>query len=111
MYSKKTTNKIFDDGERKLYNLIWKRTVASQMSNKLVERTTLMIDISNVQTSKFVCETDVTTFKGFTIVYDDSKLNTECELDKYKQGDNLIKDEITSTEKFTQPPSKYRLVI
>ena len=101
------SSEIFDDGERKLYNLIWKRTVASQMSNKLVERTTLMIDISNVQTSKFVCETDVTTFKGFTIVYDDSELNTECELDKYKASDSLNKKQIISTEKFTQPPSKY----
>lgn len=98
---------ITDNGERKLYNLIWKRTVASQMKNKLVERTTLMIDISNVQTSKFVCETDVTTFKGFTIVYDDSELDLECDLDKYKEGDSLNKDKIISTEKFTQPPSKY----
>ena len=98
---------IIDKGERKLYNLIWKRTVASQMKNKLVERTTLMIDISNVQTSKFVCETDITTFKGFTIVYDDSELDLECDLDKYKEGDSLYKDKIISTEKFTQAPSKY----
>ena len=100
-------NEIPDDSQRKLYDLIWKRTIASQMQNKKIERTIIKIDISNIPEHKFISEEDITLFKGYTIIYDSSDDLTKTSLGWLKKGLELTKETIIAYEKFTQPPPRY----
>lgn len=97
--------------EKRLYNLIWKRTIASQMANAELERTTATIGISNAE-GKFVASGEVIKFDGFLRVYlegtDDE--DTEAEeglLPPMKANDVLDMQNITATERFTQRPARY----
>ena len=96
-----------DESQRKLYDLIWKRTIASQMQNKKIERTNVKIDISNIPEYKFVSEEDITIFKGYTIIYDSSDDLEKSTLSWLKKGMELKKENIIAYEKFTQPPPRY----
>ena len=102
-----TAYDIQDGDQAKLYDLIWKRTIASQMKNKLIERTTVTIDISNIDIHKFISEEDITSFKGYTIIYDNINDRTETLLNWIKKGMKLTNEKIVGTEKFTQPPPRY----
>ena len=98
--------------ERRLYDLIWKRTIASQMADAQIEKTTVTIDADG-NSHKFVANGEVVTFDGFLKVYtesvDDDSRNAEDMplLPVMNEGDLLERREITSTEGFSQGPSRY----
>jgi DNA topoisomerase-1 len=99
--------------EQRLYELIWKRTVASQMADAKLERTTVTIGISTHQEEKFVVNGEVIKFDGFLRVYledsDDENHddNTEALLPPMKPKEILNLSEATATEKLTQRPARY----
>ena len=97
--------------EKKLYDLIWKRTVASQMVPAELDRTSIVIEISNSQ-AQFVATGEVIRFDGFMKLYSESTddepgdENTSI-LPKMGRGDRLTPATITATERFTAPPARY----
>lgn len=99
-----------DSARQKLYNLIWKRTIASQMQDASIETTTIYIDISNQQ-YEFVSKGQVVTFDGFLKVYlestDDEEENIEGILPKVEKGNVLTTNTINATQKFSNPPYRY----
>ena len=98
--------------ERRLYDLIWKRTVASQMAESEIEKTVVTIDIDG-QEEKFIADGEVVTFDGFLKVYhestDDENQDNEGgnTLPVLNAGDHLERKSITSTEKYSQGPVRY----
>ncbi|NMC37483.1 MAG: type I DNA topoisomerase [Bacteroidales bacterium] len=97
--------------EKKLYELIWKRTIASQMSDAEVERTTILIGMNNSPVS-FTAAGEVIKFDGFLKVYSESSDAENGDEEKYilprvEKGMNLLYDKITATQKFTTPPPRY----
>ncbi len=97
--------------EKKLYNLIWKRTIASQMADAELERTTANISVSNSE-GKFVASGEVIKFDGFLRVYlegtdDENVENEEGLLPPIKKGEKLEMQEINASERFTQRPARY----
>ena len=97
--------------EKKLYNLIWKRTIASQMADAELERTTANISISGSE-GKFVANGEVIKFDGFLRVYlegtdDENGEKEEGLLPPMKRGESLDMQETTATERFTQRPARY----
>ncbi|HBN47472.1 MAG TPA: type I DNA topoisomerase [Prevotella sp.] len=98
--------------ERRLYELIWKRTAASQMADAQVEKTTVTINISGDET-QFVANGEVVRFDGFMKVYhestDEESLKPEDGnlLPALSAGQMLERKEITSTERFSQGPVRY----
>ena len=110
--------------EKRLYDLIWKRTVASQMADAQIEKTTVTIRISadDPTLAHFVANGEVVTFDGFLKVYrestddDDNNMNINAtdadnnfshHLPVMAVNDVLSRREITSTERFSQGPSRY----
>ncbi|MEO0042127.1 MAG: hypothetical protein RL329_1575 [Bacteroidota bacterium] len=103
---------VSDDRDaQKLYDLIWKRTVASQMSDAELEKTVVDIAISTVPTAKLVAEGEVIQFDGFLKVYLESKdeedEDTKGMLPPLKVGQILDFNFMTATEKFTRPPARF----
>ena len=100
--------------EKKLYDLIWKRTIASQMSEAETEKTTITIGISDNK-AHFVANGEVIKFDGFLRVYRESASDDELEqneaenstLPPMKNGQILKRKTITAAEKFTQRPIRY----
>ena len=98
--------------ERKLYDLIWKRTIASQMADAEVEKTTVSISISN-EADTFNATGEVVKFDGFLHVYresldDDTEQEDETRLlPPLKKGQILQHQDIIATERFTQHPPRY----
>ena len=97
--------------ERRLYDLIWKRTAASQMADAQIEKTTVNILVSGVE-EYFVATGEVITFDGFLKAYkesSDDETNDETThiLPAMKKGDHLERLTITSTERFTTAPIRY----
>ena len=96
--------------EKRLYELIWKRTIASQMADALVEKTTVNISISE-HSESFIATGEVTTFDGFLQVYregsDDETTGESVAIPAVHKGDELITNEIVATERFTQQPPRY----
>lgn len=98
--------------ERRLYDLIWKRTVASQMAESEIEKTVVTIDIDG-QEEKFIADGEVVTFDGFLKVYhestDDENQDNEGgnTLPALSAGNLLERKTITSTEKYSQGPVRY----
>ncbi|MGI6319836.1 MAG: type I DNA topoisomerase [Bacteroidales bacterium] len=96
---------------RNLYQLIWKRTIASQMSDAQIEKTTISINISNHQ-AKFVSTGEVIKFDGFLKVYFESKDDEEDEtspnqLPQVKVGEILKSDQIIAQQRFSQQPYRF----
>ena len=97
--------------EKKLYNLIWKRTIASQMADAQLERTQIEIAMSN-RSERFVANGEVIKFDGFLKVYiessdeenQDDDLRT---LPVLKTGSALIADEVVAMQRYTQQPPRY----
>lgn len=98
--------------EKRLYELIWKRTIASQMADAQMEKTTVSINIDNAG-ERFVATGEVINFDGFLKVYrestDDEKEGEESThiLPAMKEGDELQRREIIATERYSQAPSRY----
>lgn len=98
--------------EKKLYDLIWKRTIASQMADAELEKTTITIGISNNSDFKFTAIGEVIKFDGFLHVYlegtDDENIDNETSLlPSVKPLEPMDMKETTATERFTQRPSRY----
>lgn len=99
-----------DPSQKKLYDLIWKRTIASQMAPAIVEKTIVTINISGAK-SKFIAEWEVITFDGFLKVYsewtDDDETSDTVLLPKLEKWEVLDMSKIVSTEKFKKHPPRY----
>ena len=98
--------------EQKLYELIWKRTIASQMADAELEKTTATITISNSHET-FMAVGEVVTFDGFLRVYRESydeDVEQEDEsrlLPPLAIGQELVQKEILATQRFSQCPPRY----
>ena len=96
--------------EKRLYELIWKRTIASQMADAQVEKTTVNIAISG-HSESFIATGEVTVFDGFLQVYregsDDEVVGDTSAIPAVHKGDKLTAKEIVATERFTQHPPRY----
>ena len=97
--------------EKKLYELIWKRTIASQMADAEIEKTTVNISISGTD-EVFVAQGEVVKFDGFIKVYRESVDDEEQEEESHvlpplKKGMELTRREIQATERFSQSPLRY----
>ncbi len=99
--------------ERRLYELIWKRTAASQMADAEIEKTTVTINMNT--NLEFVATGEVVKFDGFLKVYresvDDEESDSKDEflhvLPPLKEGDVLTRREISAFERYTQGPQRY----
>ena len=98
--------------EKRLYELIWKRTVASQMADAEIEKTTVNIQISNTN-EMFVAQGEVVKFDGFIKVYRESSDDDEQQdefghiLPPMKKDQELTRREILATERFSVGPQRY----
>jgi DNA topoisomerase-1 len=101
--------KLADD-QAKLYDLIWKRTLASQMAGAVMERTTVDVGSSDAQV-ELRATGQVVTFDGFLKIYDQGRDDDEGEdgarLPQIMQGEPAKKGQITPEQHFTQPPPRY----
>ncbi len=100
-----------DDSQKRLYDLIWKRAIASQMADAELERTIIDIDNSNSK-EIFQAKGEIIVFDGFLKVYQDSVSDDDAEDDKsilpnVKIGESLQAEEIFGTQKFTKAPPRY----
>jgi DNA topoisomerase-1 len=100
-----------DNSQKKLYDLIWKRTIASQMSDALLEKTNVTIGISRAD-EKFIARGEVLQFDGFLKVYmestdEDDNGNEDGLLPPLTTGEELLLLEMTAQQKFTVQPSRY----
>ena len=99
-----------DTFAKHLYELIWKRTIASQMSDAKTEKTNITIPVSG-RKEKFVASGEVILFPGFLKVYTESKDDDNEEvrgmLPVMNLGEDLNAQTITATQRFAQPPARY----
>jgi len=106
-------NKIIegDKSQKRLYELIWKRTIASQMADAELEKTIVTIGISNNK-EEFQAKGEIIKFDGFLKVYmesidEDDQEGREGILPPLIQGDHIEVEKITAQEKFSQQPIRY----
>ena len=99
--------------EKRLYDLIWKRTAASQMADAQIEKTTVTISMTGAK-EQFVANGEVVKFDGFLKVYRESsdddvdgQEDASHMLPLMIEGEQLQRDEITATQRFTQGPVRY----
>ena len=99
--------------EKKLYDLIWKRTIASQMADAEMEKTTVEVEISSLA-AKFIAQGEVVKFDGFLKVYRESSDDEDQQQDEFShvlpplnQGTELTRREIAAVERFSQGPQRY----
>lgn len=99
-----------DRDQARLYDLIWKRTVASQMSDAQLERTNVKIEANN-HNEIFTASGEVLKFEGFLKVYleghDDEDTEQEGMLPALRVSEKLLANGITATERFSRPPARY----
>ena len=106
------TKKTIDaeGSHQKLYNLIWKRTISSQMTDATFDRTNIKISLSNTE-EKFIAKGEVITFEGFMKVYlegkDDDNEVRDGVLPNMKNGEILKLVEAVASEQFTRPPARF----
>lgn len=98
--------------EQKLYKLIWKRTVASQMSDAQLERTTINIEINTKPQEELLAKGEVVLFDGFLKLYDESNDeetddNNTALLPPLKVGQSLNLKTMKAEERFNRPPARY----
>ncbi len=98
--------------EQKLYELIWKRAIASQMADAQLEKTVVDIGINTIPDATLRAEGEVLKFDGFLTVYiessdDDDDEEVKGMLPPVKAGQELDLNHLTATEKFTRPPSRF----
>lgn len=106
--SRHTVN--IDRDQARLYDLIWKRTLASQMSDAQLERTNVKIEANN-HDEIFTASGEVLLFEGFLKVYleghDDDEEEQEGMLPALKVNEKLANNYITATERYSRPPARY----
>jgi DNA topoisomerase-1 len=93
-----------DDQQKKLYQLIWQRALASQMASAATQRTEITIDVSG-RSEKLLAKGEILAFDGFLKVYGGGKDDTL--LPAVKEGDTLKLSTMTATETFSRPPARY----
>jgi len=101
-----------DSQEGRLYELIWKRTISSQMADAKIERTTATIDVSSSEYD-FTAKGEVLQFDGFLKVYlestdDESDEAQDGMLPKLTEGEDLNRMKIEATQRFTKHPPRYQ---
>lgn len=101
--------------EQRLYQLIWHRTMACQMADAQLERTTVTIDISG-RKEQFVANGEVVLFDGFLKLYEDARTDDRSNmgdeddhrlLPSMAEGDSVTTDQLTAMQRYTLPPSRY----
>ena len=104
--------------EKRLYEVIWKRTIASQMADAEIEKTTVTIGVKNQETGarcdeEFVAQGEVVKFDGFIKVYRES-IDDDDQQEEFghirpplKKGQELVRREINATERFAAGPQRY----
>jgi len=96
-----------DSNENRLYNLIWKRSVASQMADAKIEKTVATIDISTID-EDLVATGEVLQFDGFLALFDSAEDNINSKiLPPIKKGQNLDMSQIIAKENFSRSPARY----
>ncbi len=101
-----------DPAEQRLYDLIWKRTVASQMADAELEKTTATVEISTMK-DVLLARGEVIRFDGFLKLYlegsdeDDNDDGSSTMLPPIQEGQSLTLAEMTATQRFTQKPPRY----
>ncbi len=100
-----------DEDEKRLYDLIWKRTVASQMADAELEKTIVKIGISTRE-EELTAKGEVLKFDGFLKLYVESTDEEEEQEDEgilppLKEGQKLQLEEMLATQRFTRPPARY----
>ena len=107
-FSKNKLNIDYD--QARLYELIWRRTVASQMSDAALERTQITVEAST-HSHPFTAKGEVVTFDGFLKLYmegvDDEVNEDTAILPKVSVGEELYLNKMVSTERFSRPPYRY----
>ncbi|NVP17379.1 type I DNA topoisomerase [Candidatus Gracilibacteria bacterium] len=105
---------VLDATQLKLYTLIWKRTLASQMSDAVVEVTTFSFSPTKAQNQLWITKGEVIKFDGFMKLYiessdDENEENEEdgAVLPDIELGEKLIGKGITGTQNFSRPPARY----
>ncbi len=99
--------------QQRLYELIWKRTIASQMADAEIEKTTVKIDISTMTDAQLNAYGEVLKFDGFLKVYlestddDEEEGETKGMLPPLRLGQLLNLNEMTGNQRFTRPPARY----
>jgi DNA topoisomerase-1 len=107
-----STSPSLERDQSKLYELIWKRTIASQMSDAELERTNVKIK-TNTHDEEFTANGEVIKFDGFLKVYlessdeEDTPEEQDGMLPAMKVGETLLNNYITATERFTRPPYRF----
>lgn len=99
-----------DAGQYKLYKLIYERFIASQMSEAVIETTTVNIDTETKEVCSFRAAGNKTLFAGFTVVYsgnDDDPEDKAASLPDMAEGDHPKYISITPKQNFTEPPPRY----
>ena len=102
-----------DADQAKLYDLIWKRAIASQMQSAEIERTTVDIDAANgARTAQLRATGSVTRFDGFLAAYidprdDDSEDEDNRRLPEIRSGETLAREKIVAEQHSTEPPPRY----
>lgn len=100
-----------DTFSKRLYDLIWKRTIASQMSDAITEKTEITIPVSNRE-EKFIATGEVILFQGFLKVYIESRDEEENEeikglLPPFAQNEKMLLQEVRAVQRYAQPPARY----
>ncbi len=99
-----------DSSEKRLYDLIWKRTISSQMSDAELDRTNVKVSISRSD-EYFLAKGEVITFDGFMKVYlegkDDVKNEQKGILPSLSVGQKVVLSDILASEQFSRPPARY----
>ena len=98
-----------NDAQKKLYKLIWERTVCSQMSDAIIDRTQIHINVSNKQKSTFVAKGQVVKFQGFLKVQKEisSTNKKDIILPDLKESQLVSPNIITAKEKYSKSPSRF----
>ncbi len=95
-----------EKNEKRLYELIWQRTIASQMADAQLERTTATIDISTMEES-LTARGEVLVFDGFLKVYQDRGKEDAKRLPPLTEGEPLRLESMRAQESFTRPPARF----
>lgn len=107
----KDMKKYLNDEQLKLYDLIWKRTIASQMASADVERTAVDIVTTSGKPARLRANGSVIVFDGFLAAYDEAKAEDADEDDKrlpaLQEGEDVKREAIEAKQHFTDPPPRY----
>ena len=98
-----------DDAQKRLYQLIWERTICSQMSDAVIDKTIVSINVPNKENSVFQAKGQIVKFDGYLKVQKQlmSSQKKDKLLPNLKEGDSLDYKSIVAKEKYSKPPSRF----